>query len=63
MPAQALANLVVDTMGGKYDSIDTMAHFWQAESQREKQLRRCVRRAIRNKNIHTTQPARATQLS
>ncbi len=32
-------------MGGTYDSHDTLTHFWQAASDKEKRLRKCVHTA------------------
>lgn len=35
---KALAKVVVESMGGSFDCNDTLAHFWQAESERQKKL-------------------------
>ncbi len=43
--AQALAQVVVDRMGGTFDNNDTLSHFWQAASDKEKKLRKCVQHA------------------
>lgn len=33
---EALARLVVEAMGGSFDDNETLEHFWQSESGREK---------------------------
>ncbi|GFH29378.1 protein kinase domain-containing protein, partial [Haematococcus lacustris] len=48
---KALAQIVVDSMGGTYDCDDTLSHFWQAASAAEKAKKRSAVIALGNLSV------------